>query len=71
MLGVISVGVLAFPYTFGIVFALAIPLGCGAWIWSITGRKEKVSRTVWWALTIAAALGWNMVGVAGAMFLGA
>ncbi len=71
MLGMVGIGVLAFPYTFGIVFALAIPLGCGAWIWSITGRKEEVSRTVWWALTIAAALGWIMVGVAGAMFLGA
>lgn len=71
MLGAISVGVLAFPYTFGIVFALAIPLGSGAWIWSITRRREEISRMAWWALTIAAALGWLGVGVAGVAFSGA
>ena len=71
MLGAVSVGVLAFAYTFGLVFALAIPLGSGAWIWSITRRKEEISRTAWWMLTIAAALGWIVVGVAGALFSGA
>ena len=71
MLGAVSVGVLAFAYTFGIVFALAIPLGAGAWIWSIIRRNEEISRTAWWTLTIAAALGWIVVGVAGALFSGA
>ena len=60
--------VLAFAYTFGLVFALAIPLGSGAWIWSIIRRKEATSRTAWWMLTISAALGWIVVGVAGALF---
>ena len=68
MLAVVSVGVLAFAYTFGLVFALAIPLGAGAWIWSITRRKEEIARTAWWVLTIAAALGWFVVGIAGALF---
>ena len=71
MLGALSVGVLAFAYTFGLVFALAIPLGSGAWIWSIIRRKEAISRTAWWMLTIAAALGWIVVGIAGALFSGA
>ena len=71
MLAVVSVGALAFAYTFGLVFALAIPLGSGAWIWSITRRKEEIARTAWWALTIAAALGWFVVGIAGALFSGA
>ena len=71
MLAVVSVGVLAFAYTFGLVFALAIPLGSGAWIWSITRRREEIARTGWWALTIAAALGWFVVGIAGALFSGA
>ena len=71
MLGAVSVGVLAFAYTFGLVFALAIPLGAGAWIWSITRRNEEIARTAWWALTIAAALGWIVVGIAGALFSGA
>ena len=71
MLGALSVGVLAFAYTFGIVFALAIPLGSGAWIWSITRRKGEITRTAWWVLTIAAAIGWFVVGIAGAVFSGA
>ena len=71
MLGALSVGVLAFTYTFGLVFALAVPLGSGAWIWSITRRKKEITRMAWWALTIAAALGWIVVGVAGALFSGA
>ena len=71
MLGALSVGVLMFAYTFGVVFALAIPLGSGAWIWSIVRRKEEISRSAWWALTFAAALGWIVVGVAGVAFSGA
>lgn len=71
MLGAVSVGVLAFAYTFGIVFALAIPLGSGALIWSIVRRKGAISRSAWWALTAAAALGWIVVGVAGEVFSGA
>ena len=71
MLGALSVGVLAFAYTFGIFFALAIPLGSGAWIWSIVRREEEISRSAWWALTLAAALGWIVVGVAGVAFSGA
>ena len=71
MLGALSVGVLAFAYTFGLVFALAIPLGAGAWIWSITRRKDEISRAAWWVLTIAGALGWIVVGIAGALFSGA
>ena len=71
MLGALSVGVLLFAYTFGVVFALAIPLGSGAWIWSIVRRKGEISRSAWWALTLAAALGWIVVGVAGVAFSGA
>ena len=71
MLGALSVGVLMFPYTFGVVFALGIPLGCGAWIWRATKRAGAVSRTAWTALTAAGALGWILVGVAGALFSGA
>ncbi|MCY4548223.1 MAG: hypothetical protein OXC28_07635 [Defluviicoccus sp.] len=71
MLGAASVGVLAVAYTFGVVFALAIPLGSGAWIWFIIRRKRAISRSAWWALTFAAALGWIVVGVAGAAFSGA
>ena len=71
MLAVVSVGVLAFAYTFGLVFALAIPLGSGAWIWSIIRRKEEISRTAWCVLTFAAALGWFVVGIAGVLFSGA
>ena len=71
MLVAVSVGVLAFAYTFGVVFALAIPLGSGAWIWSTVRRKGAISRSAWWSLTVAAALGWIVVGVAGAAFSGA
>ena len=70
MLGALSVGVLAFAYTFGVFFALAIPLGSGAWIWSIVRRKGAISRSAWWALTVAAGLGWIVVGVVGAVFSG-
>ena len=71
MLGAVSVGVLAFAYTFGVFFALAIPLGSGAWIWSIVRRKGAISRSAWWTLTFAAGLGWIVVGVAGEAFSGA
>ena len=70
MLVAVGVGALAFAYTFGVVFALAIPLGSGAWIWSIVRRKGAISRSGWWALTVAAGLGWIVVGVAGAVFSG-
>ena len=71
MLGAVSVGVPAFVHTFGLVFALAIPLGSGVWIWSITRRKEEIARRAWWVLTITAAPGWIVVGVAGAAVSGA
>lgn len=68
MVAVLSVGVLAFAYTFGIAFALAIPLGSGLWIWWIVRRRGEIGRTAWWMLTLAAALGWLVVGVMGAAF---
>ena len=62
---------MAAPVAIGLIFALAIPLGSGAWIWSITRRKEEIADTAWWMLTIAAALGWFVVGIASALFSGA
>ena len=66
LLGV-AFGITSFPLSFGLVFPLAIPLGCSIVVWTVTKRNGRISHLAYALLTGVSAAGWLAVAVIGAV----
>ncbi len=62
----IVIGIVSFPLTFGLVFPLAVPLGCGFIAWAVVRARGRISRTAFVMLASVSAVGWAGVGLIGA-----